>query len=253
MYRRKRRSLRRKSYRRKTSYKRKSYTRKSKVVKAVRRYFETKTNQDTFVTTIFNTIDNLSCVRLLPQISQGVGHANRIGNRISPVRLTAKIHVQCNNINAIYVGASPTYFDIYIFKFKYQNEFTGSPAPADLQDFLQVDNATGAYTGAVSNGLRAVNSDMFTLKYRKRIMLANLAQATGQPAFQASINPARTITVNLTKAVKKTLIFNDNDTLITNDNLWIAVGATQTDGVQLGAGNPAGNFTLVTDLHYKDC
>jgi len=248
------RRYKRKSYKKK-SYKRKSYKRRRtvapKVIRAVRRMFETKKNQDTTFSYVYNDITDTACHRLLPLISQGTGQSNRIGNRIAPVRLTIKIALSAANLNAVYTNASPTYFDIYIFKQRYANEYAGSPLPSDIAQFLQIDNGSGPYTGLITDGLRNVNQDIFTLKYRRRVLLSNVNQATGQNAFMASVNPNRTISINLTKAVKKMWSFDDADTLVTNDNLWIAVGATQTDGTDLGS-SFAGQYSFVTDLWYKD-
>lgn len=248
------RRYKRKSYKRK-SYKRKNYKRRRsrtpKIIRAVRRMFETKRNQDTTFSYVYNDITDTACHRLLPLISQGTGQSNRIGNRISPVRLTIKMALTASNLNAVYTNASPTYFDIYIFKQRYANEYAGPPLPTDIAQFLQIDNGSGPYTGAVTDGLRNVNQDIFSLKFRRRILLSNTNQATGQNAFMASINPNRTISINLTKAIKKMWSFDDADTLVTNDNLWIAVGATQTDGTDLGA-SFAGQYSFVTDLWFKD-
>lgn len=248
------RRYKRKSYKRK-SYKRKTYKRRRtsvpKVIRTVRRMFETKKNQDTTFSYVYNDITDTSCHRLLPVISQGTGQANRVGNRISPVRFTAKIAITAANLNNVYANASPTYFDIYIFKQRYANEYAGSPLPVDIVQFLQIDNGSGPYTGLITDGLRNVNQDLFTLKYRRRITLSNVNQATGQNAFQASVNPNRTLSINLTKFIKKMWSYDDTDSLVTNDNLWIAVGASQTDGTDLGT-SFAGQYSMVTDLWYKD-
>lgn len=232
---------------------------RSKVLKrtirqVVRRSAETKLNQHTQgITNIYQPISNTEVYSLLPVISQGTGQSNRVGNKINPTRFTLKVAIICNNLNGVYVGASSTYFDIYIFKWKAANEAGGAPTSADMAAFLQDDNATQAYDGQVLDGLRPINADKFTLLAKRRITLNNIYNTTvGQMSgFYQSTAPQKTLSFNLTKHCKKTWIYNDTSTQVANDNMYIGIGTTQTDGTIVYS-NVVGTYQFITNLSYKD-
>jgi len=227
----------------------------NRAIKAiVRRQMETKMNQDTpSAKNIFNFITNTEVFSLFPVISQGTGQASRVGNKISPTYFQLKLAIIAANMNGVYVGASSTYFDIYIFKWKGANQEGGQPASSDMTQFLQDDNSAQSYDGQILDGLRPVNSDMFTLLKKKRITLNNIFNTTvGQMAgYYQSVSPQRTLTFNLTKYLKKTLIYDDNNTNVINDNMYIAIGGTQTDGTNVTT-SVMGSYQFFTNLKYKD-
>lgn len=241
------------------AYKRKNrgfkrMTLKKLVKSVISRTIETKSNQTTSSQqNIFQAIDNLAVFNLIPVISQGTGESDRIGSRIQPTRFTVKLSIFCNNMNGLYVGASASYFDIYIFKFKGSQNYSGPPTNTDMVKFLQNDNSTDAYNGQVLDGLRPINDDLFTLCYKKRITLSNIYFTTvGQMSgYYQSTNPHRTLYIDITKHIKKHLIYDDINTAPTNDNMYIAIGSTQTDGTSL-AGQVIGSYYFITDLKYKD-
>lgn len=243
------------TYKRRRTYKRTYKRNLSKVVKKVlRRQLETKSNQSTPGTLyIYQTITNNEVNNLVPFIAQGVGQADRIGNKITPTRFVVKLAIFCNNMNAVVSGASSSYFDIYIFKYKPAQLYNGQPTATDMAKFLQNDNTTDSYNGQVLDGLRPVNSDIFQLLVQKRILLNNIYQ-TGvlnmSGAYQ-STSPQRTMTINLTKHVKKIWSYDDTNNFPTNDNLYIAIGSTQSDGNTLGA-SVVGSYHMITHFDYKD-
>jgi len=220
----------------------------------VRRQLETKENQETpSAKNIQNYINETNVFSLLPIISQGTGQSGRIGNKISPTYFTVKVAIICANMNLIYTGASSTYFDIYIFKWKGSNQEGGAPTSTDMGRFLQNDNSASSYEGLILDGLRPVNSDMFTLIKKKRVCLNNISVtsvATMSGAYQ-STQPQRTLSFNLTKYIKKTLLYDDSATSIINDNMYIAIGATQCDG-QSTVGYASGSYSFFTNMKFKD-
>lgn len=226
-----------------------------KVIKqVVRRAAETKSNQHTSATlNIFQPITQTEVFSLLPVISQGTGQANRIGNKINPIRFTVKLAVFCNNLSSYYVGPSSTYFDVYIFKWKEANQAGGVPQNVDMTQFLQDDNTAQSYDGQFLDGLRPVNSDKFTLLAKRRITLNNVYNTTvGQMSgYYQSTAPQKTLYFNLTKHCKKTWTYNDTTTSVANDNIYIAIGTTQCDSTNLGA-NVIGYYQFISDLQYKD-
>lgn len=220
------------------------------VKRMIRRSVETKHNQGvSSPINIDQPITGADAINLLPFVQQGTGEASRIGTRINPVSLTIKLALNCLDAKGIMAFPSPTYFDIYIFKLK---SGTGS-APTDtlMAQFLQDDNTDTSYIGAITDGLRPINDNLFSLKVKRRVCLTNQTNATASVASQAFINPNKTLYFNLTKALKKMWIYDDDSSLPINDNLWICIGSTQTDGSSLGTSN-IGRYSMVTSFKYKD-
>lgn len=202
---------------------------------------------------ISSTITNTEVFNLLPAITQGTGEASRVGNRIRPTYMQVKIAIIAANMNAVYSGASSTYFDLYIFKYKGANQGGGVPTATDMNKFLQDDNTSQSYNGQILDGLRPINSDLFTLIKKRRLTLNNIFNTSvlNMSGYYQSVNPQKTLTFNLTKYLKKSLIYDDNSSLVMNDNMYIAIGSTQCDGTTV-AGFSTGTYQYFTNLKYKD-
>lgn len=226
-----------------------------RTIKAVvRRSMETKMNQETpSQKNIYNFITNTEVFNLLPAISQGIGQANRVGNKINPTYMTLKLAILCANMNGVYPAASSTYFDIYIFKWKGCNQAGGAPTLTDMGGFLQDDNSSRGYQGQVLDGLRNINEDEFRLIKKRRVTLNNIYNTTvGQMAgYYQSTNPQKTMTFNLTKYVKKMLLYDDTQTTVMNDNLYIGIGGTQCDGTNV-VSSVMGSYNFFVNFKYKD-
>lgn len=189
------------------------------------------------------------CTNLIPNISQGTTQGSRVGNKVRPKVFTLKMAINVNNQSTIY---TPAYVDIYIFKYKPGALFPSASLPSNAMDnFLQLGSASTSYTGAIMDGLRYVNKDVFTVVYRKRLLMYNPLNGTGVQGSTANINPCRTLSINLTKHLKKTLMYNDNNTYCTNDDLWLAVGSTQTDGTLIPIVQ-IGSWSCVATMQYED-
>lgn len=211
------------------------------------RNIETKRDQQTTAsTTVESFISNTNITQLNPIITQGTGESNRIGNRIKPVRFTLDVALQCFNQAA---GVAPTYFDVYVFKYKVANDPIG-PSSGDMNRFLDNDNSATQYVGLITDGLRKLNDDLFQLVAKRRVLLFNPFNSTNHLAATSSLNPCKTMRFDLTKHVKKTWVYDDNTGLVINDNLWMAVGSTQSDGSTLIGST--GSYQAIMSVSYKD-
>jgi len=251
-YSKKRKYTKKRSY--KKAYKKPKFSKNLRiaVTKIIGRKIETKTHQlSSEVQQVYNTIDNTRVHNIIPSILQGLGQQGRIGNKVNPVYFTLRLSLTCANLLSTYALVSPTYFDVYVFKWKCSDQAGGAPASGDMNRFLQAGASAEAYNGDLMDGLRPLNSDQFTLLVKKRVTLSNFAgnQVT-QGVFQQT-NPNRTFYFNLTKHLKKVWLYDDNNSSVENDNFYLAIGSTQTDGQSTGS-TLTGNYQFISDIRFKD-
>jgi len=232
--------------------------RRSKVSPLVKRYVKREIArqnenkiQDNEVTgaAVNYLIDDGDVRSLLPQIFQGTTEQHRIGNRVRIKSLKLKLHLSCYNQTT---SISPTYFDIYIFKFKPANFGGGAPGAGDMTLFLQDGSSSLPYNGTnILSGLRRLNDEMFTKVIKKRVALFNPQNATTQISTTSNYNPAITMYFDLTNHVKKQLMYDDATPVCMNDNLYIAIGASQTDQTGLTTVN-LGQYSYLVETQFED-
>jgi len=201
--------------------------------------------------TVSNIISDTTVVNLLPQIQQGTTQSTRIGNKIKVKNIWLRLSITLIPISSIIANPLPTYVDVYIFKTKYQNNWDGALSTTDMTEFLQNDSSAASYSGAVLDGLRQVNTDLFKCCIHKRITLFNPNTAVATYGATSSINPNKCLYFNLTKFLKKNWLFEDSVGTCTNDNLYLVVGTTQSDGVSTGASTTASYYAM-TQVSYED-
>lgn len=196
---------------------------------------------------VTQTIDDTKIQQLIPGITQGTTQSTRVGNRVKVKKFTLRLAITAYNLGAT---NAPSYYDIYIFKPKFQQTYAGAIPAVDMTYFLQNDSSSEAYNGQILDGLRYVNTDLFTNCFHKRITLFNPLTSQATLGATSSINPCRTFYFDLTKYVKKNLIFDDSVGSVTNDSLYIAIGSTQTNGdVIVGT---VGSYMGLVQMRYED-
>lgn len=221
---------------------------KQYVNRVVSRKIETKINDvEKLANVIYGYIDNTTVYSLLPTLLQGTGEGSRIGNKVNCVGLSLRMNLYCYNQSTT---TPPVYFDIYIFKLKNKNVGGGLPTSADMVQFLEDGSTSKQYVGTSLDGMRYLNNDLFNICLRKRVVLYNPYQAG--ISSTASINPSKMFNINLTKFVKSTWNINDGGATIENDNLYIAIGATLTNGVTLPLNITLGHYDYLVQAKYKD-
>jgi len=243
----------RKSYKSKRRFSRPRPTRKKSSIKRlirteIARQAENKIHDTELTDVPFSQAINQTYIRqLIPPLQQGTTQASRIGNKIRVKRFDFRMSLTIANLGA---NASPTYVDIYIFKYKAAQNWTGLIPAADLSSFLQNGSSSEQYNGGILDGLRYLNNDLFTSCIHKRILMFNPITSQSTAGATASINPNRTIKFDLTKHVKKSLAFDDNFSSCTNDNLWIAVASTQANGAFFFT--DVGSYSGIVQMSYED-
>lgn len=231
-------------------------SRRPKISKTVKRYVKREIHrnienkiQDVQITdaAIDYQIDGGDVRNLIPLLSQGTNEETRIGNNVRVRSLKVKLHITAFNQGA---STSPTYFDVYIFKYKPSNYGGGPPDNVDMLAFLQDGSSAKAYVGTALDGLRKLNEEQFTSCVKRRIQLFNPQNSTAQLALAAG-RPSTTLYFDLTKHVKKLLRFDDSAQSVQNDNLYIAIGATQTDDSVITTVN-LGKYDVLVEMSYED-
>lgn len=199
--------------------------------------------------TFGQSITPTSCYPLIPNISQGTTQGTRIGNRVRVRKAMLRMSITISNQAA---SVTPTYVDIYIFKYKPIKTYPNNSMPTgSMNTFLQAGSTGTSYTGAISDGLRPVNKDLYILKYRKRLCMWNPNNTASFVGATAQYNPNRSYNLDITKYLHKVLQYDDANSYCTNDDLWFAVGSTQTDGM-LYPGLAMGTFSLVVNVEFED-
>lgn len=223
---------------------------RSVVRREVARLAENKIIEGTSGNVAFaQSITPTSCYPLIPNISQGNTQGTRVGNKVRVRNAVLRMSLTISNQAA---SVTPTYVDIYIFKYKPIKAYPNNVMPTgSMNNFLQAGSTSTSYTGAISDGLRPVNKDLFILKYRKRLCMFNPNNTASFVGATATFNPNRSYNINITKYINKVLNYDDANSICTNDSLWFCVGSTQTDGT-LYPGLSMGTFNLVVNVEYED-
>lgn len=231
-------------------------TRKAKPSKAIKNYVNRAINRkietkicdvERTATQVFGLIADTDVQSLIPNIAQGTGEGARIGNKVNCSSLNLRMNLYCYNQSST---TPPVYFDIYIFKCKNKQVGGGFPTSGEMVQFLEDGSTSKQYLGTSLDGMRYLNNDLFTICLHKRVVLFNpYSSAVSQTA---SINPSRMFNFNLGKFVKNSWLINDGGTTVQNDNLYIAVGATLTNGATLPPATTFGHYDYLIQAKYKD-
>jgi len=247
------------AYKRKRTYKVRRYskrryakktTRVSRRVKSyVKREIARQTENKIVATTsdlssILNYITDGQFRYLNIPLSQGTGQGQRIGNAIRLKKAILRISMWCSNTVANY--SIPKYFDVYIVKLKMAND---GVTTAESNVFLQLGSTSTSYSGDPIDGLRSVNSDVWTPCYHKRFLMINTTDVTNQQGYAGRTNV--NLVINCTKWLKKLQRYNDTTSTPTNDNLYLAIGATFAD-LSVRAQQVVGSYDSQFEYQYED-
>lgn len=244
MARRFKRSYKRKRTYSKSRFKRRPVSKKLKryVSRAISRNVENKRASHTVAEkNINNIMDTASLSTLLPALAQGTGQGNRIGNavKLKKAILRSSFTSYAGSANAFYV-------DIYIFKLKGS---VASPTLVQLQQFLQNGNSSTWYDGDPIDGLRAINTDVFTCHKHKRITLASTTAGSAGTSINV-IPPTRTWVKDITSYYPKNWRYEDNSaSLPTNVALFMACAATDMTGLVIAN---YGEWNACVEFEFED-
>lgn len=239
-----------------------------KIAKVVKRvlHSQLENKRQYNLDTLFITpqMDTANLFEVIPAISQGTRQAERIGNRIKPIKLNLKMSLSM--VNGLYApsdtGRTGVYFDVYLFTSLTKPTYNTPLDSTDLDYFLQAGNAFNRYKGAPWNYMQDVNLDRFKLLKRKRILMNNnfhKADANNYlpyEGFGQNSNSAITLKFNLKKYVKSQLKYQDSINFPTNNGIYAIVVATRADNVAYTDPAelqfPIGTVGFFSELIYED-
>nr|WPR18634.1 MAG: capsid protein [Chemarfal virus 264] len=219
-------------------------------------------NQNATITS--NTTDIL---RLIPQVVQGTGDNQRIGERISPKSLIVKgaCTVLANNMQPLPGFKSDMVVVIYVLQHVTLKSYAALTASNDFTQLLRTgENTTAAFQGTIRDAQMPVEDAYYRLLKMKKI---RLRYAGVQPHDNASVPPNQWISVdnshsfsgefqfNLSKHLPKQFKYPESASVAgandpTNSSIFMCVGQYQMNGTVVQDNLIA--FQYMSQLKYKD-
>jgi len=188
-----------------------------------------------------NLVDVAYVYTLMPSIQQGVGQADRNGNTI---RLKKAILRMCVTADNGY--PNNFYCDMFIFTMK---SGITPPTTGQLVRFLEDGNSAVGYQGRVLDGLRPLNRDLFTVKFRKRKVMGSLVVAGNGPNGGDMARATFTMQKDITSLFAKRWTYEDSANAPTNCNVFISIAGTD---MAFQAVRIFGEFTFCVDFEFED-
>lgn len=208
-----------------------------KVLKVIHRVAETKCANPKFKreNEIRGQLDDNAdqCISLMPEIAQGTGQGDRVGNDVQTRRAYLLLNFWMYQITTASNSDPPKFVDIYIYKYKESTRQTS----IDLTKFLQYGNTAVAYDqdALPESGLLNVNNDKFTLKKHMRRQLWNPNSANTYALANRNVQNAMSMKLDITKYISKKLKYDDSaSNVVTNDNLWVSIVCSNNDTQSAG-------------------
>lgn len=177
---------------------------------------------------------------LIPPITQGVGHSQRIGDSVNVVSAKIQGYVNLLPYNATTnPTVGPTFVKIWVLSVKNMQN-TGTLNSTTLSsNFFETNNASVGFQGNVLDTVLTVNKQNFTVYATKTILLSSGATqgSTYYNSAGASCGSSGRFSAHFsfdyTKHLK-TMKFDDTSPIYpTNRNLWIIFQAVYADGTSL--------------------
>lgn len=196
------------------------------------------------------------CVNLLPQLAQGTGNSNRIGNRVRLVKNVVKGYVNLLPYNATLNSyRCPVAVKLYVFSVKSFTNFIGEMGYQNWQQFFRLNNSDVGFYGTMLDMLQSVNTELYTLHATRTFQLSSQPFLVGGGGSNAGYgNPSGKWSMpfrfNLIKYAKD-LKYDDNTSLrVTNKSLFLAAQVCYADGGTNSYVNPD---QLVEIHHIQEC
>jgi len=189
-------------------------------------------------------------------ITQGVGQAQRIGNRIKLKKLMFKGTIHANPYNlTTNTYPQPQVVKMWLF---YDKTFpTSYPDPS--LDFFQFGNTVSGFQNDLTDCWAPVNKDRYRVLYTKqwKIGFSAWTPATGTLANYGGLNNNDfhfngNFKINCLKYIPKTVVYRDNNSDPTSRHLFAMFQTINASGTQLQATERPTRMSFVVDCQYED-
>lgn len=186
-------------------------------------------------------------LNLLPQPSQGTGHAGRIGNEIRLVNSYIKGRI---NILPYNVTTNPNPVPLIVKMWLCANKQSNNPNMAVLSTFstfFDTGNVNSSFQGNQLDTLLSPNKDAWTIYKTKTIKLGAASFSSTGPVGSGGYFDNSPMSVPFSFSISqhvKNLKFDDTTALPTNRNLYLLIQAVSADGSNTSA------YTTC-ELHYS--
>lgn len=264
-------------YRKKTG-KRKAFKSNRKTVKkptikkmiktAIHRTIENKSRQEIVTTakTLYSAnsaalLDG-SIIPLTPfatslQVDQGVGAANRVGNKINLRKLTFKGTIFPQPYDGVF-NVSPQPLQVKLWIFYDKRDPTIKPTPAAQGNFFQNDNSTTTFSNNLSDLWKPINTDIYRVVATKMFKLGNAintSSGTNAAASDWTNNDFKyncNFSIPLTKHCVKNIKFNDNNSNPTTRGLFAMFQCVYASGGAVSSGQILAKMYYMLDMEFED-
>lgn len=189
---------------------------------------------------------------LLPQLSQGVGSSNRIGNQVRVIKNVIRGFVNLRPYDAtLNPMTCPIEVKLFVFSCKTFTNFVGDMGYSNWLQFFTVNNADTGFYGSMLDMLAPVNNDMFTLHATKRFQLSSSPFLVGNgTSNQGYSSPSGVwsmpFSFDVTKYAKILKYDDATSNRVTNRSLIIAAQVVRQDGTS----NPYLSVGDFAEIHY---
>lgn len=194
---------------------------------------------------------------LLPQLSQGLGSGNRIGNEVKITKGIIKGHIFLKPYNLVTNVSMPIMVKMWLVSLNQRNYNTSPLGTADLASFFMITNGSTSFQGNLLDMSFPVNPEVFKVYATKQFLLGAPSTGADYPTSTSGIRAtsAQTITpfyFDFGKHCKSKLKFDDtyNSNLCLNKNMHLIITAVSANG-DSSASIPC-SATYVIESHYED-
>lgn len=251
----------RRSRGRRASTKRVSFAVKSYVKKTISRNLEDKIwmhygNNQTINLVAPSHGDPPLIKNLLPVLTQGTASGERIGNKIKIKNAYIKGMVSLKAYGGVpNPHVAPIYVKMWIISNRICNDWNldlQAPLTPTYDKFFQDVNTSMPFQGLLTDILKEVNTEVWTVHKSKVFYLGSTSNSTAVPSATARYDNSKFSQMfyfNYTKYCKN-LVYNDNGSVATNQNLYLIAQAVYADGSS--DGYQIGNLHYTTFVHYED-
>lgn len=206
-----------------------------------------------------NTITSLSTgtnpnqIYLLPQLTQGTGQSQRIGNEIKIQ--SGRIHgYVCCLPNSATATFQPTIVKMWLLSYKVYNQFTPLTT-SQMANFFEVGNSNGSWQCNLLDTQFPINKDDWTVYVTKQFEIGLGGASTAFNTAVGAYDNSRIVhkfSFSYGKHFKQSLKYTDSASNVpTNRNLFLLIQAVRADGSYSTGDSPC-SITYVNDVVYED-